>query len=535
MRTKARAVELQFKHPWWHPNYGYGEQIRCMDERLVMDLSRLIRSKPDWNSKFKNDDIVSKWRSEFYSLDAVSEHKEDVFNYALRELQWYDGLENTLLKEGQFKIGPDHRIVYSDNAVASKTADHFKAEAAKFEAENPKDYHPGSNETMVDLVHPSLYHLEYGRTKILKEGKLEVAAYSNDIQEKKIFVADWGVSKRFQWLPALLKLDSETRQFIFDSYINNLHPIKYESMYGAIGKIFNQILPGLNFSLARYMSEEYVRVEIPRYTDVYNDKYSEFETRFWDLAATDDFDEEALAAEKRSLFLQFPPKYTKDPVTKDFDLRSFPNLKVVVKLANIELTPEKPKYPGGTWHVEGTINEDIVATALYYYDTDNIKGSKLSFRAAYEDPYYDQGDEEYCKHFFNLNDEDKMTSNVGSIDSIKDRVIIFPNTFQHHVDAFELEDSLKPGYRKILCFFIVDPQDDHVLSTKSVPPQQKEWVESEEIMEKFFPTVDTKDVNTLTWSEATELRDALMKERSVDEEDYDYENAYVREFSLCEH
>ena len=28
-------------------------------------------------------------------------------------------------------------------------------------------------------------------------------------------------------------------------------------------------------------------------------------------------------------------------------------LQVIVKLANIELTPEKPKYEGGTWHVEG--------------------------------------------------------------------------------------------------------------------------------------------------------------------------------------
>ena len=28
-------------------------------------------------------------------------------------------------------------------------------------------------------------------------------------------------------------------------------------------------------------------------------------------------------------------------------------LQVIVKLASIHLTPEKPKYEGGTWHVEG--------------------------------------------------------------------------------------------------------------------------------------------------------------------------------------
>ena len=31
------------------------------------------------------------------------------------------------------------------------------------------------------------------------------------------------------------------------------------------------------------------------------------------------------------------------------------NLQVIVKLANIRLTPEKPSYEGGTWHVEGQL------------------------------------------------------------------------------------------------------------------------------------------------------------------------------------
>lgn len=34
-------------------------------------------------------------------------------------------------------------------------------------------------------------------------------------------------------------------------------------------------------------------------------------------------------------------------------------LQVIVKLANIELTPEKPEYEGGTWHVEGQLVSHI--------------------------------------------------------------------------------------------------------------------------------------------------------------------------------
>lgn len=55
-------------------------------------------------------------------------------------------------------------------------------------------------------------------------------------------------------------------------------------------------------------------------------------------------------------------------------------LQVIFKLANIHLTPEKPEYEGGSWHIEGALNEHICATALYYYDEENINESHLGFR-----------------------------------------------------------------------------------------------------------------------------------------------------------
>lgn len=41
-----------------------------------------------------------------------------------------------------------------------------------------------------------------------------------------------------------------------------------------------------------------------------------------------------------------------DGVKKTVDFRG-KTMQVIVKLANIVLTPEKPEYAGGTWHVEG--------------------------------------------------------------------------------------------------------------------------------------------------------------------------------------
>lgn len=43
-----------------------------------------------------------------------------------------------------------------------------------------------------------------------------------------------------------------------------------------------------------------------------------------------------------------------DGVKKTISLRG--TLQLIVKLANIVLTPENPDYPGGKWHVEGAMS-----------------------------------------------------------------------------------------------------------------------------------------------------------------------------------
>ena len=79
--------------------------------------------------------------------------------------------------------------------------------------------------------------------------------------------------------------------------------------------------------------------------------------------------------------LEFTPRPLGALDELKIDLRDT-SVQVIVKLANIELTPEKPEYPGGVWHIEGMENENIVASGIYYYTSENITSSLLSFRAA---------------------------------------------------------------------------------------------------------------------------------------------------------
>jgi hypothetical protein len=52
---------------------------------------------------------------------------------------------------------------------------------------------------------------------------------------------------------------------------------------------------------------------------------------------------------------------------------------VIVRVCSIELTPDAPYYPGDSdFHVEGLLNEHIVATSRYYYDVENVESSRIS-------------------------------------------------------------------------------------------------------------------------------------------------------------
>lgn len=215
-------------------------------------------------------------------------------------------------------------------------------------------------------------------------------------------------------------------------------------------------------------------------------------------------------------------------------------LQVIVKLANFELTPENPKYEGGTWHVEGMANDNITATGIYYYHSENISDSCLNFRIQVYEP-----DKNYDKsgvlHMYDLRNEGLLVQSLDEIITKQDRCLVFPNMYQHQVQPFQLEDPTRPGLRKILVFFLVIPEEP-TLSTTRVPPQQKEWAQRgklehsvqdkspKELVDEIYSMVDWP----MEMEEAKKLRQELMDERK-----YLIKNltadVFERPFHLCEY
>lgn len=533
-----KIEESPFSHPWSEDFWGQAAP-KGVDEDILITISSVIRKKPDWVTKFQNPEIAAKWKDELEQQATNCLDFNAIYEYALKELQWYKEQEEGELAQSGFKYSVNEQVLYSDTAISEATKNSLKEQEQKFEASIEKDYHPNSNNMVVDVVHPSLYPIVYGRTQELVDGEVQTVEYLDEIKKVKKFVPDTGASKTFQWLPAKMTFDKDSQSFTFVSYINNLHPIQFAELYTQISDVFNQSLPGLKRCLSHAVSETYTRIDIPEGHEAYEQEYYDLRDKIYDaddLSAEEECDlEEELEKKKASLVKKISPVWEGGPTLKPFDFSYFGNLNVIVKLANIELTPENPKYDGGSWHVEGTINEDIVATVLYYYDVENIDDSKLSFRESMADPRYEQGDEYFCQHYYGLLDGDIMVRSRGSEVTKQDRVLIFPNVFQHHVDAFELADKSKPGHRKILCFFVVDPYNKLVKSSETILPQQEDWANDSELMNKYFPGINGQ--STMTRAEALDYREKLMAERSaaVAAELEDDFSAFHRTFSLCEH
>lgn len=141
-----------------------------------------------------------------------------------------------------------------------------------------------------------------------------------------------------------------------------------------------------------------------------------------------------------------------------------------------------------------------------------------------------------------------MNNVVGATETLEGLCIASPNSFQHRVSSFRLEDPSKPGHRKILALFLVDPSIPPIPSTSHVPPQQASW--ATQALKSTDPRAPVhrlpvgiidmikNDYGLVEEREAKELSLELMNERTavMNEADEDYDNFwFARVFNLCEH
>ena len=537
--SQLKPLTGPFPNPFKEAEYGSVEvgEAKSRLEKLLMNVSSCIRLKPDWLTKINNPIIVNKWKLESLNRGV----NEEEFKYVIDELHHF-----ATLSLGKIRISPVDGVWEADHEIDATTKTQLLECVKQFEdlPESELDWHPGSNQQVLDLVHPSLYCFVNDLTHVTEDfiplsetltsmgsgspytvPEEKSSNISNHLNLYKNVDHDYSLSKKYQWLPSEFKVDNDGHVTI-ESYINNLHPIKHKKLYGVIEKIFESFVPMFNKVLTDLANGTYKKNKV----DVDSDWYESFEEymKRCDIEKKDEDDEDDPYEDEYDSYRE--NKIIKIPEIKPFvpsqtsrfvDLNGR-TLQVIVKLANIELKPENPRYPGGSWHVEGMKNEKIVASGIYYYCSDNITESHLEFREAINDPDYEQNDNRGVEEIYGLIDTDPLNQDLGYLITQEDRCIAFPNLYQHRVKPFELIDGSKPGHRKILVFFLVDPTH-RIISTANVPPQQLTWYEGKEIPQSL-----------MTLEEAKKHREELMKERKYFIKE-NTERFFERPFSLCEH
>lgn len=445
-------------------------------EVAMMGIMDRLTDKEEWHRKVFDDAIVEKWREEAMAIpdeefmkvaaapqsDWVSGRplryitsqgpkikvptkvkgimSKDAFDYCIQELR---SKAKHFEKTGIVPIlDASASVIKSDGLITDDLWESLKKafQELKDDQAHSPDWHPGSSDMVQDLVHPSMYPLIYGRTKVIED---EVVGVSDAVEgwagKGKVIGKDttpvqqggWGIppnywSTTYQWLPSNVALQ-EDGSVKFTSYINNLHPTRYPDIYSTIEELIETALPAWDHCLLvqEGWGEKYgpgrkgSRFPIPEDAD-------DEDVKNWDpsdpaeLADVDIDPEQAWLYEGddekvrkwkilRTPSLREPATYTevnyspymitedpKEPrrggpkagpddestaqAPKGGLREKFQDLQIIIKMASIELTPENPEFPAGGWHIEGQINESICATALYYLDSENVTDSSLSFR-----------------------------------------------------------------------------------------------------------------------------------------------------------
>jgi hypothetical protein len=136
-----------------------------------------------------------------------------------------------------------------------------------------------------------------------------------------------------------------------------------------------------------------------------------------------------------------------------------------------------------------------------------------------------------------------LVQDIGDVITKTHRCVAFPNVYQRRVQPFELQDPTRPGHRKILSIFLIDPTQK-VRSASDVAPQQRDWLIDtmrgagknslfsrlpDEILAMIAEQID----ETMGRSDAENYREEFVAERTAFVERNNKENFEVVRTRVC--
>lgn len=375
--------------------------------------------------------------------------------------------------EWQSRVGDIEGVLCLDNACSSALREKLMCGVDQvIKGQKELDFHPNTESVVLDVVHPSLFPFVRGVSIVVgDEADLPRSRGDGEEFDKEDFWKRPYEASKFQWLPSLFKV-SDNGEVSIASYINNLDMQRYGHLYESLEELFKQFLPLFEKAYG------YVRAV----------KFHGFD-------------------EAQDLF-GVPRVYEPDEISSSLRGRE---LKVITKIVEYRLRPNQEF--DGVWHVEGMSHENILATGLYILEReDGFRGGDLLFKRAFLD--YE------ASHIYENVSQRRHPSTdsvvadgirpLGKLPTPKGRMIVFPNSHVHKLSKMFRDESCSDELvrRRIIVFWLVNPECHDIITTRGVLPQQA----------------------TMPRDDALKYRLELMEERKRHKQDWN-----VREIELCEH
>ncbi|KAH6581674.1 hypothetical protein BASA60_002261, partial [Batrachochytrium salamandrivorans] len=242
-------------------------------ELRYLEFIGSLLAKSNWWEKIHDELISSRWRSEALAQD-VSEANIDLAFDQLRSFcQHY--IHKASHGSAIISPGAVERTFVMDHGVPESVYKSLIHGVAILEdvPDYKKDWHPGTDNMVLDLIHPSLFCLVYGLTCIpsLSLRKQAFSGISWESLQHNQSVAGIPTfdcsskfsSRRFQWLPSEFYVDKDGHVSI-NSYINNLNPVWHPDLYKTIASVFECFVPMLeNLAGTMRSNSEYIRIDDP--------------------------------------------------------------------------------------------------------------------------------------------------------------------------------------------------------------------------------------------------------------------------------
>lgn len=186
--------------------------------------------------QINDEEISSKWKTEAFASDWDMTNK--MVDWCISELRHKATFFAASLASPPPIIVYDGNVIKSDFAVSQELKLELQRAVIAFEERIPerlKDWHPNSEEKVWDLVHPSLFPLVYGRTRVLANGETtsledfvhrcgqgeivpvpDAADTQEFIGKLHLWISDDlknPFSAKFQWLPSEVDISGDEARY----------------------------------------------------------------------------------------------------------------------------------------------------------------------------------------------------------------------------------------------------------------------------------------------------------------------------------